>query len=493
MYLPKLDWLYFNNMFSNRIIEGATGSSTTGKEYPINIKSNYVTDSNKECSAKCSFSYKYPTSNLTLKNLGTHLELTYDNGRTAPVIFSGEKYNVNKIYILNKSIHWFDNTQSDGEILIYHISSEGAIPLIVCIPLSSQVSSGIGSDSLDKVVTLASNEAPSKDDEITLNTNTIEFTLNDYLPKVGTEFYSYKGNHFIQSSHINSEEVHYIVYHRDNGIHLSSDTDGTANKLNSIITSYDKTFINLDDPSVDDNDDLKEKMFINKYGASEFEGDDDIYIDCSPTGDSDEEVAFKLDANSITGGITAQKYEFMLTVITRFVICIVIILGVWYAPYYVTDLMNGGDIMRAFADMTFGGPMDEIIDLQNQVKKMKQQKIELFSKDENKNQWTSIKQSELDKLIKTLNDKNKEMKQYEGNKAGVPFGKTGFFAEARNEGARMRDERNDQRVKDGTEVGYLTKGMEDGGQWVNNRAAEGIGTPVNEMESWFKGKKKKLI
>ena len=85
------------------------------------------------------------------------------------------------------------------------------------------------------------------------------------------------------------------------------------------------------------------------------------------------------------------------------------------------------------------------------------------------------------------------MKQYEGNKAGVPFGETGFFAEARNEGARMRDERNDQRVKDGTEVGYLTKGMEDGGQWVNNRAAEGIGTPVNEMESWFKGKKKKLI
>lgn len=463
MYLPKLDWLYFNNMFSNRIIEGATGSSTTNKEYPINIKSNYVTDSNKECSAKCSFSYKYPTGNLTLKNLGTHLELTYDNGRTAPVIFSGEKYNVNKIYILNKSIHWFDNTQSDGEILIYHTSSEGAIPLIVSIPLSNQVKPGIGSDSLDKIVTTASNEAPIKDNEITLNT--IKFTLNDYLPKVGTEFYSYKGNHFIQSSHINSEEVHYIVYHRDYGIHLSSDTDGTVNKLNSIITSYDNTFINLDDPSVNDNDELKEKMFINKYGASEFEGDDDIYIDCSPTGDSDEEVAFKLDANSITGGVTAQKYEFMLTVITRFVICIVIILGVWYAPYYVTDLMNGGDIVRAFEDMTFGGPMDEIIDLQNQVKKMKQQKIELP-----KDEWTSIKQAELDKLIKTLNDKNKEMKQYEGNKAGVPFGKTGFFAEARDKGAGMREYREKQRIEDGTELTGLSKLVTEKGQVGKNTA-----------------------
>ena len=39
-------------------------------------------------------------------------------------------------------------------------------------------------------------------------------------------------------------------------------------------------------------------MFINNTGALEFEGEDDIYIDCSPTGDSDNDVAFKLDANS---------------------------------------------------------------------------------------------------------------------------------------------------------------------------------------------------
>ena len=86
-------------------------------------------------------------------------------------------------------------------------------------------------------------------------------------------------------------------------------------------------FITLIDTKKDissDNEDVKEKMFINNTGATEFEGEDDIYIDCTPTGDSDHDVAFKLDANSMTGGVTAEKYEFMLTVVTRFAICIMV-------------------------------------------------------------------------------------------------------------------------------------------------------------------------
>ena len=454
MYLPKLDWYYFNTMFSNRIIEGLeTGSESTDIEYPINIKSDYVTETNKECSAKCSFSFKYPTGNLTLKNSSTYLELTYDKGKTAPVIFNGEKYDVHKIYILNTPIHYFDGIGGNGEILIYHTSLEGAIPLIVAIPLSENAPRTNGSASLENVISIASEQTAGNTDTVTLNTNS--FTLNDYLPKTGTEFYSYQGTNCIGSSNFSSENVHYIVYHKNHGINLET---GSITKLN-IIDSSKLISLTAPTPNANDDDvsDIKEKMFINKYGASEFEGDDDIYIDCSPTGDDDDEVAFKLDANSMTGGVTAQKYEFMLTVITRFAICIIVILGIWYAPYYVTDLMNGGDIMRAFEDMTFGGPMDELIDLQKQVKKMNQQKIELFSSTVSDNKWTAINQAELDNLLKTLKKKQEETKQFKGNAAGLPFSEKGFFAEARDKGVGMREDREKQRTKSGKELSGFSK------------------------------------
>ena len=58
MYSPKLNWIKFNEMFSNRIIEPLSMLDISGSKYPINIKKNYVdSDSNKDCSAKCSFSF----------------------------------------------------------------------------------------------------------------------------------------------------------------------------------------------------------------------------------------------------------------------------------------------------------------------------------------------------------------------------------------------------------------------------------------------------
>ena len=156
--MPKLDWVYFNNMFSSRIIEGPTGSGSTtvDNKYPINIKESYVTDSNKECSAKCSFSFKYQKGSISIKNVNSsHLELMYNGGRTSPVIFNGEKYNVSTIYIIASPVHYFDgeDTKQVGEILIYNTTLEGAIPLIVAIPLvSSYVGATLGSSSLENII-----------------------------------------------------------------------------------------------------------------------------------------------------------------------------------------------------------------------------------------------------------------------------------------------------------------------------------------------------
>lgn len=487
--MPKLDWVYFNNMFGNRIIEGATGSgsSSTGNTYPINIKESYVTESNKECSAKCSFSFKYQKSSISIKNVdSSHLELTYIGGRTSPVIFNGEKYNVSKIYILNTPIHYFDGEDSKqvGEILIYHTSLEGALPLIVAIPLvTSFVGASLGSSSLENIISIASTETAGGGDEVTVNND--NFTLNDYFPPANTPFYSYQGSHFLGTSHFSGETVHYIVYKKDSGILLNDDNNSSLTKLQNIIPNSDILIDTSKDISAD-NDEIKKVMFINKAGATVFEGEDDIYIDCSPTGDSDHDVAFKLDANSMSGGVTAEKYEFMLTVVTRFAICIMVILVVWYAPFYLTKLMNGGDIMKTFDQMSFGGPMDALISLQKRVKEMKKKKFEL----EEKNEWTTSMNTELSQLEKALKEKQQEMKQFEGNKAGMPFGKKGFFKEARDMGMVMRDARGDQRVEVGADRkgrGFLTRRLENAGLGINKLGAKTVGNVASLGEKVAKG------
>ena len=274
--MPKLDWVYFNNMFGNRIIEGATGSGSTtvDKEYPINIKESYVTDSNKECSAKCSFSFKYQTGSVSIKNVdSSHLELMYSSGRTAPVIFNGEKYNVSTIYIVTEPIHYFDGEDSNqvGEILIYHTSLEGALPLIVAIPLvRSYVGTTLGSSSLENIISIASDETAGAGDEVTVNND--NFTLNDYFPPKNTPFYSYQGNNFLGTSHFSGETVHYIVYKKDNGILLNDD----PNKVTKLSKDLKLSFINdgLEDAFKDEL-----RFILERFKESDLSSDlTDFYV-----------------------------------------------------------------------------------------------------------------------------------------------------------------------------------------------------------------------
>ena len=407
MYSPKLNWIKFNEMFLNKIIEPNTNmNSNSTSNYPINIKESYVDDDNKNCSAKCSFSFKYPSGSLILKNMGEYLELDYENGSTSPVIFNAEKYKVHKIYIFNQSLHYFEGMSTTGEILIYHTSLEGAIPLIVSIPISNSSSAGskLGTSSLENVIGIAYENTPKSDDSIILNTES--FTLNDYFPPPGTPFYTYKGENFLNTSHFTAEEVHYIVYEHNNGV-LLTDNNGMINKLNTLFpTATTSLFTNEKKTIAEDNADdteLKKKIFINKNGASLFEGDDDIYIDCSPTGDSDNEVAFNLKANSITGGLTSQKYDFMVSVVTKFSISIIIILCIWYAPYYVTDLLNGKDIMKKLENMSFG------TDILASEKKIKDLDRKLIKEQPGSPAYIKIK-DELDKERKIQYNRRDMMK-----------------------------------------------------------------------------------
>ena len=163
-----------------------------------------------------------------------------------------------------------------------------------------------------------------------------------------------------------------------------------------------------------------------------------------------------MEANSITGGITSQKYDFMLSVVTKFSISIIIILGIWYAPYYVTDLLNGKDIMRKFEDMTFGGPAGNFISLENEIKSLKSK---LLGTEKNTANYNVIL-SDIDKKEQQLTDMKKEM-----NKGKNQDSKSWGLTSAMNQGNINADNYKELRKSKKKEDNMWAKGSDFGGAW----------------------------
>jgi len=371
----------------------ASYDSTTLNNYPMNIKSSYKTDTNK-CSNKCAYSFSYPTSKLTLTNSSTHLDLDYDNGSSAPVLFNNEKYEVYKIHILNTPLHYYDGTGGFGEVLIYHISNDGGKPLIVSIPIVNNDNLSTATSGLKKILALANTNSQEVGDSFTLNTDT--FSLNDFVPATGVPFYTYNGVNLVSSSFFGSEETHYITYSNEHGIGIDDNSKDILNKL--IDSSLFDIGANPTTSSPDD-EEIKSNIFYNETGAQSYIDEDEIYIDCKPTGSEGSETTFKYKPDTILGGITLERYEFVMDLLYNGILALIVTFILWMLPTFITSVMNGGDPMKA---LKMGAQMQNLVEGEGYLKKMNIDSGKLNSEIE------SISKS-LSKLIGELYEKPKDM------------------------------------------------------------------------------------
>ena len=88
------------------------------------------------CNLKCSYSYNYPITTPTITNYSTHLVASYINSTTSSVSFNDEPYNIADICIFSPSLHTYNNTLTNGEIVITHAPVNGGNVLFVCSPIS---------------------------------------------------------------------------------------------------------------------------------------------------------------------------------------------------------------------------------------------------------------------------------------------------------------------------------------------------------------------
>ena len=229
---------------------------------PINISKSSMVGN---CDEKCAYSFKYQISpTCKAKNYKTYISLSYDNSGLPPAIFNNFSYNVSNIELYSPSIHTFNNNYLDAEIIINHTSNSTGSPLMICIPISVNGVATTGSQIITDIITAVSSyPLHYKDPEISINVN--NYNLDDIIPK--DPYFYYVGK---------SSNANIVVFNGGSAISVSQ---SAITNLKSIISESIHTVA----PGVDNS------LFYNAVGpASSNSLNDGIYIDCKPTGDSEE-------------------------------------------------------------------------------------------------------------------------------------------------------------------------------------------------------------
>jgi len=258
---------------------------------PINISSQNIYG---KCDLKCAYFFKYQNSSCSATNNNTMLILSYDKNSSPPVTYNNNKYEVSQIQICAPSFHLFNDSKTVAEIMIYHAPILGGKELVVCVPIIQSNNSSVSSILLSDIITAISGGAPKNGDS--MNINLTGYTLQNIIPK--KPFYTYTTN--------NND---YIVFDKENSIGISADNL-------KILTSVIKQNVTV---AYGDN------IFYNNLGPNTTNGqDNDIYISCQPTGNSEENITVTNSKPIINNDVYAN-FPMILIFVLIFIITLIII------------------------------------------------------------------------------------------------------------------------------------------------------------------------
>lgn len=249
---------------------------------PINIVGNVP-----NCSLKCNLSFNYPSSKLLrVLNKGNYINIALERMNESPVSFNNESYNVENIRLYTPSLHTFAGINTYAEMIISHTNDNNSSYLLICIPISVNNINNDNSALLSRIIQEMSKRANSLGEETVIQEE--RFSLNNIVPR--KPFFSYEG---VLPYSPNNGKVNFIVYNTDNAIPINYEI---FKKMKNMIVSQ-----NID--VYPENG----RLFYNNKGPSNKNTEDDIYIDCKPTG-SDGNVIMPIgDENKLSESMNIFK------------------------------------------------------------------------------------------------------------------------------------------------------------------------------------------
>ena len=268
-----------------------------------------------KCNLKCNYTFKYPVSNCTATNHVDRINISYDKSSTPPVTFNNIKYDVASISLYSPSKHLFNNVLADGEIIINHTSPSGAPALNVCIPITTSGKGSTGSLLIQDIISETSNGAANPGESTTIKLD--NFTLDSIVPVHPFFNYTFK-------------KENYIVY----GIMEALTINAASMEILKKIIKPSHPF-----PS-------GSTLFINIAGPNRGKGADEIYIDCQPTGSSEETTVVTTDTKSET---TFDISEITSNPVFLFFLSGLIFIVVILMLNYLVTYLASGEIPNAFA------------------------------------------------------------------------------------------------------------------------------------------------
>jgi carbonic anhydrase len=267
---------------------------------PMNISKSHW---DNYCDEKCAYSFDYKTSsNCNVNNYGSYLQLSYDSSNPPPVTFNTYTYYVEKIEIYSPSIHLFNGVQVDGELIITHSPTSMGAPLMVCIPLSSaKMQTTASTQIITDIINGSTQLKPNSGEAASVKLN--DYNLNSIVPR--SPFYYYEDN--------NGNNI--VVYGLQDAISISS---VTINTLKTMITAT----TDIKYPTVD-------YYYLNKNGPTVGggNGDGQIYIDCQPTGNSEDTTAVEYSKPAIVNNLgNFFNSQIAVFLVAAFIFVVLIIL-----------------------------------------------------------------------------------------------------------------------------------------------------------------------
>ena len=293
------------------------------------------------CDDKCSLSFNYPASSTCVAtNYGSMFSFSYNIDPTlTPVTFSNSNYNVDQIQLASPSIHLFNGSTAEAELIIIH--NESANPnnkLYICIPISSTSNnpSQLLSNILNDVVDYTMN---TQGDQQTFYIQ--NYNLNSIIPY---------NPYFYYQQESNGSTINFVVYGIQYAINIS------ATILNDI-SSYIVANSNPEDIFP-----YESNLFFNQTGPGVTDSGE-IYIDCQPINSSTEtvEVAFKKQTSPVSGSSTGSNNEITKWLnslgfgpTTVVIMMVMLLIGVVYIFLGKTNLLNNTKIKGSGSSKTIG-------------------------------------------------------------------------------------------------------------------------------------------
>ena len=268
-----------------------------------------------ECELKCHYYFQYSKSNCIVSNQHTSLEFKYDTSVTPPVYYNEYRYSVGKVQLFAPSIHLFNGTPVNAELVITHYPLSTGNTLLVCVPIVVFPSFSSSTSLLDSMIASCATAVPTEN--MTANLPITNFNLQSLVPK--SPFYSY-------SDHHDGVQREWIVFGKPSAIPISQTSLTTLNKIVKPLSNASTVF-----PG-------GASLFYNKKGpattssASDGAGNNEIYIDCQPTDASEEEVVVPNSSNPIQYDLGSQSgFTTFLQISLVSIIIFAMLFGFYYA------------------------------------------------------------------------------------------------------------------------------------------------------------------